>query len=277
MNSDGIQRLIRSLDNQQELMHYSSQYYDPEKAHEYYMQNRQLKGRTTSGLSEDGKEVWNATKANISSEKKNRIKEYKDQEQIDIQNARSKADATRESITNKLKALSDALNAKYKTNTEVLSKAQKEQIEAIARERQQELEQIQDTKTRKIKKINEDDSLSPEERQSKKEGISKNTRSDVQDIKEEFSKKAEEVREDTSTQREKLSLDKKGESTKNSEAAKTERKQVAAELKGTIKVARDTYSANKKSLDDTYENLYQEEYDNIKSQYSAPVKGRKKK
>lgn len=32
-----------------EIMHYASKYYDPVKAHEYYMQRRVLKGRTTSG------------------------------------------------------------------------------------------------------------------------------------------------------------------------------------------------------------------------------------
>ena len=81
MNPSDIQRLIISMDSS-ELKHYASQYYDPEKAHEYYMQNRQLKGRSTSGLSDEGKDIWNAAKANITSEKKNRIKEYKDQEEI---------------------------------------------------------------------------------------------------------------------------------------------------------------------------------------------------
>ena len=29
-----------------EILHYASPYYDPVKAHEYYMKHRQLKGRT---------------------------------------------------------------------------------------------------------------------------------------------------------------------------------------------------------------------------------------
>lgn len=33
------------------LLHYASPYYDPEKAHEYYMKNRELKGDTTSANS----------------------------------------------------------------------------------------------------------------------------------------------------------------------------------------------------------------------------------
>ena len=40
------------------LQHYASQYYDPVKAHEYYMRNRELKGRrSTSDLNDEGKEI----------------------------------------------------------------------------------------------------------------------------------------------------------------------------------------------------------------------------
>lgn len=36
------------------LIHYASPYYDPVKAHEYYMKNRELKGRTsTKGFTDE--------------------------------------------------------------------------------------------------------------------------------------------------------------------------------------------------------------------------------
>ena len=37
------------------LVHYASKYYDPQKAHEYYMRTRELNGRSTSTLTDDGK------------------------------------------------------------------------------------------------------------------------------------------------------------------------------------------------------------------------------
>ena len=41
------------------LLHYASKYYDPVKAHEYYMKNRELKGRRSSSkLNDEGKEAW---------------------------------------------------------------------------------------------------------------------------------------------------------------------------------------------------------------------------
>jgi hypothetical protein len=53
-------------------MAYASQYYDPQKAHEYYMKNRELKGRrSTKGWNEDKKQKWAYVKNQINTEKKN--------------------------------------------------------------------------------------------------------------------------------------------------------------------------------------------------------------
>lgn len=43
------------------LRHYASPYYDPQKAHEYYMRTRELKGRSTTSLNDDGKKIWSYT------------------------------------------------------------------------------------------------------------------------------------------------------------------------------------------------------------------------
>ena len=47
------------------LRHYASPYYDPQKAHEYYMRTRELKGRSTTSLNDEGKKIWSYTKNNI--------------------------------------------------------------------------------------------------------------------------------------------------------------------------------------------------------------------
>lgn len=107
--------------NDQELTHYASKYYDPEKAHEYYMKNRQLKGRTTSGLSDEGKNIWAVTKDNITSSKKREIEATKLQKEQEIESLRSKAKATRKSISDKLKRLSIMLADKYKSENTKLS------------------------------------------------------------------------------------------------------------------------------------------------------------
>lgn len=71
-----IEHLINTLDSNV-LKHYSSDYYDPAKAHEYYLKNRQLKGRTPGALSSEGKDIWTDTKANIYTEKKGVLEKLK--------------------------------------------------------------------------------------------------------------------------------------------------------------------------------------------------------
>lgn len=219
MNPNYIQQLITKIDND-ELLHYASEYYDPAKAHEYYLKNRQLKGRT--GLSDEGKDVWDATKNNISAEKKSRLKDYAKQKEIDIKNSRDKAEAIRTEITNKLKALSDKLNAKYKSDNDAITK----QMQAISSNK----------------------SLSKEQKAEK--------------------------RAELVAQRQKLSSNRKDESSKNASAMKAERTKTASDLKAAIESAREMYTKNKESLDSNYEAKTQNEYDNIKEQYTEVKKGR---
>ena len=64
------------MDINEPLQHYASPYYDPVKAHEYYMRTRELKGRrSTMKLNDEGKKVWAYTKNEISGEKKEKVKE----------------------------------------------------------------------------------------------------------------------------------------------------------------------------------------------------------
>lgn len=92
------------------LRHYASPYYDPVKAHEYYMRTRELKGRSTTSLNDEGKKIWAYTKNNIKTEKKAKIKEEQEKKNAKITELREKAEATREEITSKLKALNEQLS-----------------------------------------------------------------------------------------------------------------------------------------------------------------------
>ena len=82
------------------LMHYASKYYDPVKAHEYYMQHRQLKGRkrSMSALDEEGKEIWSVSKENITAEKKEKKNEAKESKDTASTALREKATATRKAL-----------------------------------------------------------------------------------------------------------------------------------------------------------------------------------
>lgn len=57
------------------LKHYASEYYDPEKAHQYYEEHKQLKGRrSTAKLDDEGKAIWAYTKESIKNKKKKNFK-----------------------------------------------------------------------------------------------------------------------------------------------------------------------------------------------------------
>lgn len=73
------------------LRHYASPYYDPQKAHEYYMRTRELKGRSTTSLNDDGKKIWSYTKNNIKSEKAAKVKEEQEKRDQKITELREKS------------------------------------------------------------------------------------------------------------------------------------------------------------------------------------------
>jgi hypothetical protein len=87
------------------IMHYSSKYYDPAKAHEYYLNKRKLKPkrRTTKGMSEKQKEAWEYSKDNITEERKQKIEELRD-----------KTNEARVRISAKIRSVKDKLDPKLK-------------------------------------------------------------------------------------------------------------------------------------------------------------------
>lgn len=62
-----------------EILHYASPYYDPVKAHEYYMRHRELKGRTsTAGLNDEGKAAARYVKEQLTTERKSKVEANKE-------------------------------------------------------------------------------------------------------------------------------------------------------------------------------------------------------
>jgi hypothetical protein len=209
------------------LAHYKSQYYDPVKAHEYYMRNRQLKGRTTSGMSEEQKEVWAVSKSQISTEKKSKVEGEQTLRDQRIENFRAKAEATRKRISDKLKLLSEQLSDK--------ASADRDSIEA---RRQAELDSLGE-----IPK-----GISAEERAK---------------LVEERKKKVAKILGDARKDKSDISKTTKTERSLNSDNASAEREKTRTELKSSINNVRETYKKAKADLDTKYEGIYQKEYDKI--------------
>jgi hypothetical protein len=84
---------------------YSSQYYDPTKAHDYYERTKELKGRSTSGMSDEQKKTWNYVKEGVMTEKKQKIEEIQTSSTAEIKRLRSKTTSVRQRISGKLKKM----------------------------------------------------------------------------------------------------------------------------------------------------------------------------
>lgn len=134
---------------------YASKYYDPVKAHEYYEQHKQLKGRTrsASSLNDEGKEKWEYVKNQIVTEKQSRLESEKQQLasqvssiQAEIATLRTMAGAERASkkaeIMNRIKSLRTQLQAK------------KQQLQAQLTNKTAEVTQEKSQKSKEIQNEN---------------------------------------------------------------------------------------------------------------------------
>lgn len=216
------------------LAHYASKYYDPVKAHEYYLRTRELKGRrSSSNLNAEGKKVWSYTKNEISTAKKNDVQEEKNNRDNQIKALRVKADKTRESISSKLEELRKSLSDITKWNKEL---AEDKRDTAIERLRNQKIPE----------------GLSEEERARR--------------IAERNAKIAK-LRDDAKEEKATISESSSKTRAQYSNDAKAQRAKVASDLKAAISATREAYKTAKTSLDESYETIYQKEYDKIRAEY----------
>lgn len=128
------------------LQHYASPYYDPEKAHEYYMRTRELKGRSTTTLNDDGKKIWSYTKNTIKTEKKAKVKEEQEKRDQKIKELRAKAEATREQISSRLKELNEALTEEASDKKKSVDETKQTDLDKIDKDATSQKEQIDEKK-----------------------------------------------------------------------------------------------------------------------------------
>ena len=272
------------------IIHYASEYYDPEKAHEYYMKHRQLKGRSKGSLTDKGKEIWGYTESNIKAKKKYELQEAALEKEVKIKELRDNTSKKKEEISNKLTQLLEAINSKYKEDTTKLTETQKNQIEANNRLKKHDLEMASEDEKRTKERLRErmKKELEDAEDSDEKDKIRSKYGAKIGDVTQEFKTSKEEtrttysekntkVREETKKQKESLAEKKKEDTKTNRTNAKDEKTRVAEELKSAIEVARADYTAKKEEINSKYEDVLNNEYDKIAAQYTKPKKSSKKK
>ena len=112
--------------NNDHLKHYASPYYDPVKAHEYYMRTRELKGRqSTAGLNEEGHIAAKMVKENLNEEKKSTIQSHKN------------------TMTYQINVLRSYLNGMEKSQKLYYRARIQKQIDLLRRKNKEERERLQ--------------------------------------------------------------------------------------------------------------------------------------
>ena len=101
-------KYYKIVDDRGTLVHYSSQYYDPVKAHEYYEQHKKLKGRSTSGLNEIGKQAADYVKSEINKERDSKISTEYSKYAKEVSNYVNEANSLVKSLREKLSKMNKA-------------------------------------------------------------------------------------------------------------------------------------------------------------------------
>ncbi len=124
-----LDELEAEMDDVEEIKHYASPYYDPVKAHEYYMKNRELKERkSTAKLNEDGKNAARYVKEQLTSERKEKVKNHKEQIDAQINSLREQKKARVENHRTQMQGEIDNLRAKLKRMSKEEKSRNKERI-----------------------------------------------------------------------------------------------------------------------------------------------------
>ena len=226
-----------------ELTHYSSANYDPVKAHEYYLKNRELKGRqSTKGMSDTQKEAWSYSKNKIGTDKKAALTSSRNAQTAKLEALRNQATATRNNIRKKLESLLDGLK-----------------VETI-----------------KPKKVDPPDLFEiPENATPRQKAL---FREQNQRKMQTYNTKVAQAEEDArkATEAARKSAGEKSKAAR--ESASAELKKIGEDMKGVIQKARADYENSKKATEAKYKSEVDKEYNNIRTKLpSAPEKPQKKR
>lgn len=240
------------------LMHYASPYYNPEKAHEYYMAHRKLVGRkSTSGLNEEGREIAAHIKMNIDNERKQKI-------EANTKNTNDAIESYRSGSNSYIKRINEDRKKQISASSERMKRKISDFrnfTSGIKQNHSAHLKDQIDSLKSKLK-----NSKSPQDKERIREKIAK--------MREENALKREQL---TKTFQD-LSSGARNEHRSNSDQLRRETSETIAGLREQNKdVSSSLRAQNKKtneSIREEYDNKYASELENLKSsgQYDKPSK-----
>lgn len=118
-------------------------YYDPVKAHEYYMRTRELKGREPAKLKTDAKkDAFNYSKTQIDKAKKKRLEGLSEDRKKDVERLRNIAEMKRAAIRKQVEDLMNKLSAASDKRRQELSAERTKAMEQIVKRAQSRIDAL---------------------------------------------------------------------------------------------------------------------------------------
>lgn len=238
------------------LEHYASEYYDPNKAREYYLRTRELKGRQkSSDLKSDAKkEAWSKAKAQNESEKQSALQLHAEKNRRDLALIRGLSQMQRQRIVEKFKDIFKKLSEEVQSESEDLAAKRKQDLEKISADAQSKIAALPPIP----------------------DGVSAKRKAELTAIR---AKEIDKIRGDANTAKTAVNdahadaVEKASEKTSDKrEFVKTlnagERDAVRDEMKKSLDRARSNYTAIKDRVRGEYEEKAQSQYESIRTSTS---------
>jgi hypothetical protein len=114
-----------------DLLHGESRY-DPQKAHEYYLRTRELKGRrSTKGFTDTQKEGLAFVTSQVAQERKKAFTDLAEAQKAQVAKFKDAAKARQNDLAKKIKAAMDQISAKASTDREKINKEAQAKVDSL--------------------------------------------------------------------------------------------------------------------------------------------------
>jgi hypothetical protein len=270
---------------EQFLAHYADPYYDPIKAHEYYLQNRQLKGRqSTKGMSQTQKEALGYAKNQLAVAKKGDLQTAATANKQAMQQLHAAATARRDEITAKLKDLFAGLKTQTTSGNKVIEAEKQGKLDDLTKRIQAQADEISAKAVEKIKALPPvPDGVSDKrrvflsaQRAAAAAQIHNDANAQLQKVVAAGRTESAAIATDAQSKHAALSVSTKGQQQTARAGATADRATVAANVKAMVAQASADYKARREALNAAYDTKTQQEYDAIKKNLPSAPKGKKK-
>lgn len=281
-----LDELERLLDEEDELKHYASPYYDPVKAHEYYEEHKQLVGRkSTSGLNDEGKKAAKYVKKRLDEERKSKVQAHKEQTQSKIDQAKTQKDAYINSYRQEMNNYIKGLKAKKDSQTKANSAKTKSQIEALRSQKDDDAKRHTEKTQSSISKLQEElKGMSKEDKAANKERIAdkiaklrEDNKAERARLTENYKSESSKLRASTKSENSRLNSDYKESSSKAREQNKADADYFREDYKTKANTYRQEHKDEKTRLKNEYDKKYESELESMKSDTSFKKTSKKKK